>query len=328
MNAAFARAVIKLGMVGALCAVALATSIGAVSAQDYPNKPRRLVVASSPGSVADVIARVLGTEMSKDLGQSFVVETKPGANQIIGIEYLAKQMPADGYTAAVLTVDALALLPVTVKNLRFDPIKDLQPVTGLVEGRLVFGSYTAAPWKTFNELIAYARANPGKLNYGASSPTVMIPMAAIIHEFGLNIAHIPYAGAAPYFQGLTGGEVHMGFIGTPSTLTLGERFKPIAITGAKRSETFPNLQTFTELNLPYIRGSSHALSVRAGTAMPIVEKLNTAAQRALQQPAAKTTFGNLKLETIGEGPEAAVKRLVDQAKFFSDMAAKIGLQPQ
>lgn len=132
-------------------------------AQDYPSRPIRFIVPNTPGSSTDFPARIISPAMSKLLGQPIIVENKPGAAQLLGYEYVAKQVPADGYTIAVVTVPALVTLPLTVKNLRFDPLKDLRPIIGLVEQRFLLASSSQESWNTFREMVGYAKANPGKL---------------------------------------------------------------------------------------------------------------------------------------------------------------------
>ena len=139
----FARLVI-----GAICTLGAAPT----PAQDYPSKPIRYIVPNTPGVIVDTVARVMAAEMGKNLGQPMVVENKPGGNHAVGFEYVAKQAPADGYTVVSVLVPSMAILPVTAKELRFDPLKDLPPVIGLAEGKYVFGSAASQPWKTLAEL--------------------------------------------------------------------------------------------------------------------------------------------------------------------------------
>jgi tripartite-type tricarboxylate transporter receptor subunit TctC len=130
------------------------------------------------------------------LGQPVVVENKPGADAIIGFEYVARQLPADGYTLVIAAVSGLATLKLTSKDLRFDPLRDLPPLTDMVEGKYVFGSSSGQPWKSFAEFVSYAKAHPGKLNYGASSTTVRMQTDALMRDLGLDTVYVPYRSGA------------------------------------------------------------------------------------------------------------------------------------
>ncbi len=318
-----ASAFVRTCVAAVLCALAPALAI----AQDFPTRPIRMIVANTPGTIADILGRVMATEMAKTLGQPIVVENKPGANAIIGLEYVAKQ-PADGYILVSTAVTALASLPVTVKELRFDPLKDIPPLIGLIEGPYIFGSPAIAPWKNFTEFVAYAKANPRKLNYGAPAPTVRLPIEALIREIGLEIVHVPYPGGGPYMQAIVANEVQMGLIPESAAKTFGEKFRPIAVTGEKRVASMPDVPTFKELGYPQIRGLAYSFNVPAGTPKFAADKLYAAASRALKDPDIKARIAKMGFEIVEQSPEVAAKALNDEAKFLADVAKKIGLAPQ
>lgn len=297
-------------------------------AQEYPVKLIRYVVPYSAGATLDFVARATGNELSKVLGQPIIVENRAGADGIIGFEYVAKQAPKDGYTIAIAAVSNLATLPVTVKELRFDPLKDLPPVTSLVEGRYIFGSASTLPWKTFGEFVAHAKANPGKLNYGASSTTVRLQSEALARELGLTVVYIPYKGASDYLPAVGSGQVHMGFMAEGSAISLGDRLRVLATTGTQRRETFREAPTFAELGLPRVRGVNYSLNLPAGVPRAVVDKLHTAAVRALQQPELKSQMAKIRLDVVGDSPDVAAKRLADEAREFAEVARMIGLKPE
>jgi tripartite-type tricarboxylate transporter receptor subunit TctC len=307
---------------------ALWLAAGAAAAQDYPNRLLRFIVPNTPGSTQDTLARTMGNEMSRLLGQPIVVENKPGADSTIGYEYVAKTAPADGYTLASVNVTGLASLPATSRDLRFDPLKDLPPVIGIGESRFVLASAASLPWKTLPELVAHAKANPGKLNFGASVPIVRLPMEVIIRHYGLDIAHIPYSASAPYVQALIVGEIQMGIIPEGLAIAQGDKLRVLAVTGEKRRPPFLDVPTFAELGLGQIHGTAFSLNVRAGTPKPIVDKLYATAKQALEQPEMKANLAKMQLEISAETPEAAAANLAAQATFFSDTARAIGLRPQ
>ena len=297
-------------------------------AQEFPSKPIRVVVASSPGSSSDLAARVVVPEMSKALGQPVIVENKPGAGQIIGLEYVARQMPADGYTLAVPTVEALVLLPLLTKDLRFDPLKEL-PITAMIaEGRLVLASAIKFPWKTFGELVAYIKSNPGKLNYGSSSAAIRITTVAITRQFGLDVVYVPYSAGGPYIQALSAGQIEMGIAGVASAVAMGDRVRVLAVTGTQRRPPFLDAPTFAELKLPPLRGTSYSLNSRIGTPKAILDRIHAATARALQQPEVRAALANILLEPVEESIEASAKGLADLAALYGDTVKKAGIQPE
>lgn len=301
--------------------------LSAATAQEYPVKPVRWIVAQTAGTPQDAIVRVVAPQLSKVLGQPVIVENRPGAGNVIGFEYVAKQMPADGYTVVSALVADLALLPLNFKDLRFDPLKDLPPVVTYVQGRALLGSTAKAPWKTFKEMIAFAKQNPNKFNYGAPNAFVRFSVAAILQHSGVEMSYIPYNAAGPYSQGLLSGDIHLGLVNSSNSI-VGENFRVLAVTGESRTERFPETPTFAELGLPSIGGASYSLNVRAGTPQPIIEKLYASVARAVQQPELKAQYAKLNQEIILLSPDVAAKQLADQARIFSDIAKKIGFQPQ
>lgn len=311
-----------------LISAAAAFCPGAATAQEYPSKPIRLIVAESPGTVTDTMARILSPEMSRLLGQPIVIEYKLGAGSLVGLEYVAKQVPADGYTAISVSVTSLATLPLTVKDLRFDPLVDLPPLIGMAEGRLAFASSPKHPWKSLSELVASARANPGNLNYGASSPQVRFPMLILLQDLGLNVVSIPYSAGGPYIQALVAGEVHMGFLGEAAANGFGEKLRVLAVTGDKRSSISPEVPTFAQLGHPQIPGVGYSLNVPAKLPKVAFDKLSAAASRALADGDVKARIAKLQLDIVDESPETAARKLVAIGKSYADIARKAGIQPQ
>ena len=316
----------RKGCLWRMLGLALACGLagGTATAQDYPSKSIRIVVPSTPGVPQDVIARVAGAEMSRTLGQPMIVENKPGADQVIGLEFATKQ-PADGYTVVLVAVGSLATLPVLVKDLRFDPLKDLPPVVTMAEGRYVIGSSAKLPWKTFQELVAHAKANSGKLNFGASNNSVRMLAEAITRGNGMNVVYVPYSQASAYLNAMVAGEVDMGVLAESATLSFGDRFRTLAVTGTQRRPPLMDVPTFAELGMPQIPGTTYSLNVVAGTPRPIVDKLYAAALQALQQPGVRDQFAKLNMTVVADTPEVAARKLVEDARFYADIAKRIGL---
>ena len=297
-------------------------------AQTFPSRAIRLVVPNTAGVAPDILARLIAPELAKQLGQSIIVENKPGADNIIGLEYVAKQMPADGHTLAVVVASQLALLPVVKKELRFDPLKDLPPAIGLVEGKYVFGSASNLSWKTFNELVDYAKANPGKLNYGSASPAGQISVEALMQGLGLNIVHVPYSAAGPYVIAMLVGDVHMGFVGETTIAPHGAKFRVLGVTGNVRSPIYKDAPTFAELGRPLVPGLAYTLNVRLDTPRSAMDTIYSAAARVLQQPEIREQLAKLQMEILSEDPDTAAKNLAAAARLYADIARRIGIKQQ
>lgn len=305
-----------------------AVSVPFAVAQDYPSKPIKLIVATNPGTLGDTLARIVAPEVSKVLGQPVVVENKPGANSIIAYEYVAKQMPADGYTMVVVTAQGLPLLPLTEKELRFDPLKDLPPVIGIAETRFILGSSPGQPWKTFKEMVTAVKANPGKYNYGSANAQTRFPVLIIMQELGLDVAHIPYSGGGPFHTAMLSGEIQLGFTSASTGISFGEKLRILAVTGERRLPALPDVPTFRELGYPQVPGLNFTLNVRAGTPKAAIDKLYLSASRALQTPEVRSLLAKMSVDIVELNPDVAARRLADEAKLFADIAKKIGMQPR
>ncbi|HSV83228.1 MAG TPA: tripartite tricarboxylate transporter substrate binding protein [Ramlibacter sp.] len=302
-------------------------AIPAAHAQEQPKGIVKVVVTNSAGTQMDAIARVLAEELAKVLGQAIVVENRPGADQIIGLEHVLKQ-PADGNTLVVTANTGFVTLPVTSKSLRFDPLKDFVAVAGLVEGRSVFGSASTMPWKTFQEFLRQAKEKPGKLNYASASPTSRLLTEALLRapSIGIQMTAIPYASTSSYVQGIVAGDVHFAMMSETVALTLGERFRPLVVTGTTRMAAYPEVPTFQELGYPQFRGQAYSALVRAGTPQAVRERYSAAISQVLKEPAVKARFANLQLEVLPDtSADAATRSLREEAHRNAETAKAIGL---
>ena len=262
--------------------------------------------------------------MARILEQTIVVENKPGAEQVLAYEYVAKQAPADGYTIATVQTTSLAVLPVVEKSLRFDPLKDLPPFINVVETVTYFGSSAKVPWRTFPEMVAYGKANQGKLNYAYPSASTRFKMEMLFQGLGLNVTPIGYRGLA--LPAILSGEVQFGVVSGANAIAAGDRFKVLAVSGKKRQPAFPNVPTFTELGFPQILGGGFSFNLRVGTPKPVITKLYSISAKALQQPDIKDKFDKMDVEIAGDPPDVAMKSLIDDSRMYSDIAKKIGLE--
>ena len=300
---------------------------GVASAQEYPSKPIRYIVANSPGTLLDLTARIISPELSKILGQPVVVDNRPSADSIIGYEAVAKAAP-DGYTVGSILVGDLIILPLIRNDLRFDPVKDLPPVIAIAEGRFLLGAAASVPWKSFNELVAEVRANPGKYNFGTSSVIGRLYTEAILRDLGLGMVHVPYKSGGDYLRGMVSAEFHIGFIGESALLNFAEKARAVAVTGQTRLATFPGVPTFAELGQLKTRNNTFSMHSPAGMPKPIVDKLFAAAAQALLLPEVKAQYAKIRLEIVGAAPEAAARSMADTATLFTEIANSVGIKPQ
>jgi tripartite-type tricarboxylate transporter receptor subunit TctC len=311
-----------------LIALLLTCGMASAMAQSYPDKPIRLVAPTTAGSPADVLARLVADSLSKVMNATIVVENRPGADQIIGLEYVAKGAPADGYTLALTGLDGQALLPLIKKDMRFNPMQDLTLVAGVGEGRYVLAGPASEPHKNFQALVKAVKAAPGKYNYGASGPTVRIPTMTLMKELGLNMEYVGFKGGGPYSIDLAAGRIHWGFLSETTAHTVKNRVRLYGVTGSTRSPANPDVPTFSELGFSQIHGPAYGLAVRADTPKSIVDKLSAAAIIALNSTELKAR-AQVALLTIKYETGEQARQMLDQ-RFLSYQAAALamGLQPE
>ena len=297
-------------------------------AQQFPAKPVRIIVPSSPGVSTDLVPRSVSPTLAKVLGQPVVIENKPGAGMALAFEYVAKQSAPDGYTILLASVSDLSLYPLLVKDVRFDALKDLPPFIDICDAPLIMNSSNTLPWKNFQDMVAWARANPGKLNYGASTPTTRLPMVMLFQELGINAVYIPYSGGGPYIQGVVSGEVHLGLTLEGTVIQYKDKLIPLTIVGNKRRPTLPVTPSLAELGHPKIVGGiTFSFNLPAGTPKPIVDRLNTSVNQALQSPEVKDLMAKLNYEIVGGTTEFSAKRLADSGRAYADAAKAAGMRP-
>lgn len=304
---------------------ALVTSMNAFS-QDYPTRALRVIVPQSPGTAIDIVARLVSEDIAKQLGQTVVVENKTGANQLIGYEYVAKQAPADGYTVLFAQSASLVTLPLLVKELRFDPLKDLPPVLTMAEGAYILSSPQNAPWKTFAEMVPQVKANPGKFNYGTSGLAGRLNLEGLVRDYDFKMVHVPYGKGADFILGVVRGDVALGFLAPNQSYK--DKIRVLASTGDTRTRMFPDVPTFKELGYPNVSGITISLHLRAGSPKAASDALLKAATRSLQNPEIRARLEKLDLAIVGDTPEAAAKRLADESQRFATIGKALNIQPQ
>jgi tripartite-type tricarboxylate transporter receptor subunit TctC len=270
------------------CAVlsfALAAPL-AVLAQAYPAKPIRYVVPFPPGGATDTLARAIAQKLSESMGQPVVIDNRPGAGGNIGIE-AAVRSPADGYTIVTVATATVAINPTLYRNLSFDAGRDLTPVAFIAYVPNILVVNPSVPAGTLSELIAYLKANPGKVNYASPGSGNSSHLAGEMFKqrAGVEITHVPYKGDAPAFTDLVGGQVQMMFaiMVTAVPHVKSGRLKPIALAGLQRAPSLPDVPTLSESGLPgFDAGAWFGVMAPAGTPKDIVSRLNVEINKALQ----------------------------------------------
>ena len=304
----------------------------AAQAQEYPSRQITLMVHLAAGTVSDLVFRAVGTQMAKSLRVPVVVENRPGAGGMIVYEHVVKNALADGYVLASSTNSNLSL-PIFVKDLRIDPVKDLLPVAIMAEGALAITSPVAAPWSSMGEMVAYAKANPGKLNWGTSGAASVanLNMEAVVMRDGLKITNIPYQGGNNMARlALYANDIQLLVQTEAETLqdTRSGKVKALAISGERRRPAFPNVPTFAEAGYAQLVGVWWALNVKSGTPRPIMDRLNAAATFAVQQPEVKEFFDKNGIYAVEMPVDAALKKVDEIGRSYADIAAKAGIKPQ
>ena len=288
-----------------LLAIAAFATLPAL-AQDWPSRPVKLIVPFPPGGGTDTVARPLAAKLSQVLGQQVVVDNKGGAGGTIGAAAAAKS-PADGYTVLLYSVHG-AVAAAAYKNLAYDLEKDLVPVTTAAIFPDVLVAANRVPAKTLPELIAYAKANPGKINCGSAGNGTSRHLSCEMFAAaaGFKATHVPYKGTGPATQALMAGEIDYIFeaLGSAAGQIRGGTVRPIVVTSAKRSPSFPEIPTAIESGLPGFEVTSwYGLWVPAGTPRAIVDKLRAAVVKAFEEQDLRDTWFKLGAEPGGSTPE-------------------------
>ena len=311
-------------------ALAAALSAGAVmaslpflcSAQTFPSQPLKLVVPYTAGGAADVIARPLSQALGEVLGQSVLVDNRPGANTIVGAEVVARSAP-DGYTLFLGTDSALAVNPAAYKKLPYDALKDFVGVAKVVSNYHLIVARKGFGPNNVAELVAYAKANPGKVSYGSTgygSPTHFGGML-VESMAGLKMLHVPYKGISQVVTDLLGETLDISAVG-PSAVTSqvkAGKLKPFAATSEKRLSSYPDVPSMHELGYTgFTSGASYLIVARAGTPAPIVSRLNRDINAVLQKPAVKSLLEAEEFSVEGNMTPAQV------AKYIADQYVRWG----
>ena len=275
-------------------------------AQAYPNRAVHIVIGFPPGGAIDTIARVMAPKMSADLGQSVVIENKAGAGGVIGMQSVARAEP-DGYTVFMGTMGNFSITPALVKDLPYNVNKDFAPVTQVASSGFMLYVNTQLPIKTVAELIAYAKANPGKTNFSSSGNGGLPHMAAEMFAAtaGLKMTHIPYKGSAPSINDLIAGQVQLTFeavaIGLPHVKA--GKLRALATTGSARLDVLPEVPTVAETIAGFDVTNWFGMAVPAKTDAARIDRLNQSVVKTLKDPEVQKTLASLGVNPVGDSPK-------------------------
>ena len=293
----------------------------------YPNKQIRMVVPYPPGGPTDLTARVVAAEMSNALGQSIVVDNRPGASGMIGAEIVARAEP-DGYTFlanASLHVINSYIYP----DMRFDALKDFEPITQLAAVPLVLVVPVSSPIKTVKDLVEFGKKNPGKLNFGSAGNASAQQLAGESFKSvaGIEMQHVPYKGSAPALADLVGGQIQLMFDSMPSAMPFikSGKLRPIAVTTVKRAQALPDLPTIAESGYPgFDIATWYGYWAPKGTPAAIVEKLSQAASTALKKQNVIEQYAGMGAEPVGSTPAEFARYNAAEAVKWEEIVRKSG----
>ena len=299
----------RLVAISAIAALAVAAS---ASAQQYPNKPVRLVNPWTPAGPAELLTRIIGAELQKSLGQPFIVENKPGANGTIGATFVAKSAP-DGYNILFSHVGPMAISPAVVEKMPYDTLKDFAPITQVASGALVLLVRNDIPITNLKELVAYGKANQGKMSCGSVGPASTSHLACELFHIlgGVQTIHVPYKGSAPVITDMLGGQISIAFLniaGVKPQLDA-RQLRPVAVTTLRRSAVLPDLPAMNDTMPGFEVNSWYGMMAPAGTPKDIVLLLQRETAKALKLPEVEDRLKQFGLDPVGNTPEEHAAQL-------------------
>jgi tripartite-type tricarboxylate transporter receptor subunit TctC len=312
----------------ALAALLFASS---VQAQAWPSKPVRVIVNVAPGGVADVTARVLGARLQETLGQAFPVENRAGGDGYIGFDAVARSDP-DGHTLLYSPGSSVMIAPHIVNRPDLDPLKVLAPVAPTGRVSLYVLVHPERPFKNLSEFLAYARGNPGKLNYGTpgngTSPHIATEVFA--REAKVKLNHVPYKGAGPALKDLLGGQIDFAFDpGVGFSQAKGGKLRMIAIAGPSRHPEFPDVPTLEENGIKGVDGGPHfGFYAPTGTPREAIMKINSEIQKAMQDPTVSARFKALAVDVAEPmTPEQFAAYVRGEHARYAKLIPELGIKP-
>ncbi|MSQ72443.1 MAG: tripartite tricarboxylate transporter substrate binding protein [Betaproteobacteria bacterium] len=312
-----------------LSLIAFAGLPGIALAQAWPSQPVKVVVPTPPGGLTDIFSRLIAARLTEIWGQPIVIDNRPGANQIIGADIVAKS-PANGYTLLVSEASTFVMNPHLYKKLPYDAVNGFTPITVLVRNPWVIALHPSVPANTFQELVALAKAKPGSLSYGSAGlgSAHHISVDYLKNLLGIDILHVPFKGAAPAVAALQGGQISMMMIGPVLVEPLAQagKAKLIAVATPRRVAALPNLPTIAESGAPgYEAGTWFALVGPAGMPRDIVAKIHGDVVKVLNMPALKEYCAKQWLEVDGNTPDQFAAYMKSEYTRWQDLIKRSGV---
>jgi tripartite-type tricarboxylate transporter receptor subunit TctC len=302
------------------------------NAQSYPNKPIRWIVPYTGGGITDVVTRIVTQKMSGPLGQSIVVDNRPGANSILGSDLAAKSAP-DGYTMLTVIAGYAANVTLYQGKLPFNPAKDLVPVSLAGIAPLILTTNVNFPAKDVKELIAYARANPGKMNFGSSGvgAAAHLTTELLKQTAGIDMVHVPFKGTAPALTALMANDIQM-LVDVPSTLmphVRGNKIKALAMFSKERIQGAAEVPTMAEAGGPALESSTWVLFMApGGTPKAVIDRMAAETAKAINESDIKDRFSQIGIIPVGNNPAQAQKFLDDEVAKWAGVITKAGVKAE
>jgi tripartite-type tricarboxylate transporter receptor subunit TctC len=309
-------------------AFAMAVAAHASLAQTYPSKPIRVIVPYAAGGISDISSRLVGAAMSRVLGQQLVIEPKPGGGGRLGADMIAKA-PADGYQILYTTSGTHTYMQITEKSLSYDPIKDFTPIALVGNYGLLTVINPAIPVRTISEFIAYAKKNPGKLNYASSGLGSGIHFAGELLKdlAGIDLVHVPYKGSSPALQDVIGGACQITFDGAAKPFIDAGKVRLLGTTSAQRDPRFPDMPTLQEAGISgYDLTYWQAVFAPPGLAADIQARLNVAVNAALADEKVRSQLAEMGIVTMGGSPDVLAPLIRTETAKLRKIATDARLQ--
>jgi tripartite-type tricarboxylate transporter receptor subunit TctC len=299
-------------------------------AQAYPTRPVRVIVPFGPAGGTDIVARLTGQWLAERLGQPFVIENRPGGASNIGTEAVVRS-PPDGYT--LLAVDVTPAINATLyENLSFNFIRDIAPVATIDRVANVVVVHPSLPAKTVPEFIAYAKANPGKINMASAGSGSGIHVSGELFKMmtGINMVHVPYRGTGPALTDLLGGQVQVMFATMPAAIEYikSGKLRALAVTTATRSEVLPDLPTVSDFVPGYEASTPHGIGAPKNTPNQIIERLNKEINAALADPKIRARFADLGATPLVGSPVDFGKLMAEETEKWAKVVKFAGIKPE
>ena len=319
----------RLSPIAILFAGLFAAAATPAAAQNYPSRPITLVLPFPPGSGIDVTARLVADNLSGRLGQPVVVENKAGANGVLAATAVARSAP-DGYTIFMTTNSSQTAAPFLLKSIPYDPVKDFAPISRMGNLPFIMVIGRAVPANDFREFVAYAKANPGKLNYASSNSTGIVGGAMVSRLAGIQLAHVPYKSAPQAVQDLLRGEISMMFVDFPSGLphVKSDAVRALAVTTAARSALMPDVPSMKEVGIDFDMASWNAIFAPAGTPTPVIARLNKELREIVADPVVYGRLRSFGFDAFTSTPEELGEFVQGELVKWGRWTKDAGIQPE